>query len=153
MAFDITSPFHVGSMVPDVDAAMARLSAATGVTWHPPQVFALDITVGGERMEFETRFTYSVEGPVQIEIAEGPAGTLWDADLHGGPNHSGYWTDDLVGDLDRLVAGGGEIVFVGNGDDGPQGFGMVDVGGARIELIDRAMEPLFENWYRTGSFG
>lgn len=154
MAFDITSPFHVGYMVADVDEAMARLSAATGVTWHPPQVFALDIMVGGDRQQFETRFTYSVEGPVQLEVAEGPAGTLWDASLHGGPNHNGYWTDNLAGDIDALVAGGGELVFHGCGDDpGPQGFAMVDVVGSRIELIDRAMEPMFETWYRTGTFG
>ena len=25
--------------------------------------------------------------------------------------------------------------------------------GARVELIDEVMQPMFENWYRTGSFG
>lgn len=153
MAFDITSPFHVGYIVADIDEAMQRLSAAAGVTWHPPQVFALDIVVDGDRQQFETRFTYSVEGPVQLEVAEGPAGTLWDADVHGGPNHNGYWTDDLVGDIDRLVAGGGTLVFAGAGESGPEGFAMVDVAGSRIELIDQAMQPMFENWYRTGTFG
>jgi hypothetical protein len=154
MAFDITSPFHVGYIVADVDAAMAELSRATGVTWHPPQVFALDIMVGDQRLAFDTRFTYSVEGPVQVEVAEGPAGTLWDADMHGGPNHNGYWTDELVADVDALVAGGGELVFAGASDDGgPQGFAMVDVGSTRIELIDEAMKPMFETWYATGAFG
>ena len=79
MTFDITSPFHVGYVVADVDEAMVRLSAATGITWHPPQVFSLDIMVGDQRLGFDTRFTYSVEGPVQIEIVQGPAGTLFDA--------------------------------------------------------------------------
>ena len=153
MAFDITSPFHVGYIVADIDEAMRRLSDAAGVTWHPPQVFALDIMVGDERQQFETRFTYSVEGPVQLEVAEGPAGTLWDAEVHGGPNHNGYWTDDLVGDIDRLVAGGGQLVFAGAGENGPEGFAMVDVAGSRIELIDEVMQPMFDTWYRTGTFG
>lgn len=154
MSFDITNPFHVGYMVADVDEAMERLSAATGVTWHPPQIFAIDITIGNERVAFDARFTYSVEGPVHLEVAEGPAGTLWDADLYGGPNHNGYWTDNLAGDVDALTAAGGELVFAGAGDEpGPQGFAMVDVAGSRLELIDEAMKPMFETWYTTGSFG
>ena len=36
--FDITSPFHVGYIVADVNTAMDQLSGAIGVTWHPPQV-------------------------------------------------------------------------------------------------------------------
>ncbi len=154
MTFDITSPFHVGYVVADVDEAMVRLSAATGITWHPPQVFSLDIMVGDQRLGFDNRFTYSVEGPVQIEIVQGPAGTLFDASLYGGPNHNGYWTDDLRGDIDSLVTGGGELVFAGCGEQpGPQGFAMVDFAGTRIELIDSVMLPMFETWYRTGSFG
>jgi len=84
MPFDITRPFHVGYMVENVDTAMAQLSASTGITWHPPQVFPLDIMVGDQRQSFDRRFTYSVEGPVQIELVQGPAGTLFDTSLHGG---------------------------------------------------------------------
>lgn len=153
--FDITNPFHVGYMVADVDSAMSQLSAATGVTWHPPQVFSLDITMGDQRVGFDVRFTYSKEGPVQLEVAEGPSGTLWDADVYGGPNHNGYWTDDLAGDIDRLTAGGLDLLYSGAGDvPGPQGFAMLQApSGMRVELVDEAMLPMFENWYATGSFG
>lgn len=153
--FDITSPFHVGYIVADVEAAMAQLSGATGVTWHPPQVFSLDIMVGDERQAFDVTFTYSQEGPVQIEVAEGPAGTLWDVDAHGGPNHNGHWTDDLVGTIAELTAGGFSVLYHGAGDEpGPQGFAMLESpAGVRIELIDEAMRPMFETWYATGSFG
>ena len=73
MTFDLTNPFHVGYIVADVEIAMEQLSAATGVTWHPPQVFALEITMGDDRVDFDVTFTYSKEGPVQIEVAQGPA--------------------------------------------------------------------------------
>jgi len=153
--FDITSPFHVGFIVADVDEAMAQLSAATGITWHPPQVFSLDLHLAGERVGFDTRFTYSKEGPVQVEVAEGPAGTLWDADMYGGVHHNGYWTSDLAGDINELTAKGFEVVFTGAGDEpGPQAFGMLQSPwGMRVELIDEAMLPLFQTWYETGSFG
>jgi hypothetical protein len=92
--------------------------------------------------------------PTRLRVAEGPAGTLWDADLYSGPNHNGYWTDNLAGDVDALTAAGGELVFAGAGDQpGPQGFAMVDVAGSRLELVDEAMKPMFETWYTTGSFG
>ena len=82
--------------------------------------------MGDDRVDFDVTFTYSKEGPVQIEVAQGPAGTPWDVDDHGGPNHNGYWTDDLVGDIARLTAGGFNLVYSGNGDEpGPQGFAML----------------------------
>lgn len=153
--FDITSPFHVGYIVADVDAAMAQISDATGVTWHPPQVFSLDINMNDERLGFDVRFTYSKEGPVQIEVAEGPEGTLWDASMHGGASHTGYWTSALADDIDELVGGGYRLTYSGAGDEpGPQGFAMLhSPDGLAVELIDEAMLPLFENWYETGSFG
>jgi len=154
-SFDITRPFHVGYIVSDVEIAMAQLSEATGISWHPPQVFSLDIHMGNERVGFDVRFTYSKEGPLQIEVAQGPAGTLWDVDEYGGPNHNGYWTDDLVGDIDRLKGRGFEVLYSGAGDEpGPQGFAMLQSPwGMRVELIDEVMLPMFETWYRTGSFG
>lgn len=153
-SFDITSPFHVGYIVSDVEVAMADLSRATGITWHPPQVFALDIHIGDERVAFDVTFTYSKQGPIQVEVAQGPAGTFWDVDDYGGPNHNGYWTDNLAGDIDDLVAGGFEVLFTGAGDEpGPQGFAMLQSPwGMRVELIDEVMLPMFETWYRTGTF-
>lgn len=152
--FDITAPFHVGFIVADVEVAMAQLSEAAGLTWHPPQDFALDIHVGDERVAFGVTFTYSKEGPVQVEVAQGPKGTHWDIDRHGGDSHNGYWTGDLVGDVDRLTQGGFDLLYSGAGDDpGPQGFAMLQSpSGMRVELIDEVMLPMFETWYRTGSF-
>ena len=134
---------------------MAQLTDAAGLTWHPPQDFALDLHIGEERVGFEVTFTYSKEGPLQIEVAQGPAGTSWDVDEFGGPHHNGYWSSDLVVDIERLTTGGFELLYTGAGDDpGPQGFAMLrSPWGMRVELIDEVMLPMFENWYRTGSFG
>ena len=154
-SFDITAPFHVGFIVADVETAMAQLSESAGLTWHPPQDFALDLHIGEERVGFEVTFTYSKEGPVQVEVAQGPAGTFWDVDVYGGASHNGYWTSDLAGDFDQLTAGGFHVLYTGAGDDpGPQGFAMLQSpSGMRVELIDEAMLPMFETWYRTGTFG
>lgn len=133
---------------------MSQISTATGLTWHPPQDFALDINMGNERLQIDVKFTYSVEGPVQIEVAQGPAGTLWDPRVHGPNPHNGYWSKDLVAQIDTLTSGGFELLYSGAGDEpGPQGYAMlIAPSGMRVELIDESMRPLFEQWYETGSF-
>ena len=154
-SFDITAPFHVGFIVADVEAEMAQLTAATGITWHPPADFVVDIDTADGRVQYDVHFTYSKEGPVQVELAQGPPGTFWDVPMYGGPNHNGYWSDDLIDDIDELTRGGFDVLYSGAIDDapGPQNFAMLRApSGLRVELIDRAMEPLFQNWYRTGAF-
>ena len=59
------------------------------------------------------RFTYSVEGPVQVELVEGPIGSFWDPGVDAGTYHMGYWTEDLRGDLDMLTGAGWTIRFTG----------------------------------------
>ena len=151
----ITDPFHAGIVVADIEKAMAEISAATGVTWHSLQSLDLDLLVEGEVVSTSVRFTYSVEGPVQLELAEGPKGSFWDADLYGGLNHLGYWSENLQADIEALRAGGCELSYGGAGDDGNlEGFAFLvpPTTGQRIELIDLAMRPAFDRWWAGGEF-
>ena len=150
--FQLTNPFHVGYIVADIAAAMSQMSCATGVTWHPPQVFPVDIQVKDVRSQFEVKFTYSKEGPVQIEVAEGPRGTPWDAVEHGGVSHMGYWSSDLKSDVERLVAADFSMIYAGVGNQpGPSIHAMlVSPTGMRVEFIDTIMQPAIEAWYKTG---
>jgi hypothetical protein len=152
--FGIADPFHVGYIVSNLEAAMAQLSEATGITWHPPQIFPVDIQLGEQRCIFDVRFTYSKEGPIQVEVAQGPKGTPWDADKYGGASHNGYWTDDLRREIDRLTSRGFQLIYSGVGEKpGPQVHAMlISPWGMRVELIDTVMLPMIETWYATGSF-
>ena len=152
----ITDPFHSGIVVADVEEAMAEISASTGVTWHSLQSLDLDLLVDGEVVSTSVRFSYTVEGPVQLELADGPKGSFWDVDLYGGLNHMGYWTDDLHGDIESLMAGGCELTYGGAGENGGiEGFAFLvpPAAGLRIELIDVAMRPAFDRWFAGGEFG
>lgn len=152
--FDITNPFHVGVIVPDVEKAMADYSAATGVTWHRLQSLDLTLIVDGELVETSVRFNYTKEGPLQLEVADGPDGGPWDASLYGGLNHLGCWTDDLRGDHERLSGHGWETLHGGADENGdPWGFVFVrSPAGDRIELLDTAMKPMFDRWFAGGDF-
>ena len=152
----ITDPFHSGIVVSDVEEAMAEISASTGMSWHSLQSLDLDLLVDGEVVSTSVSFTYSVEGPVQLELAAGPKGSFWDVDLYGGLNHLGYWTEDLQGDIAALKAGGCELIYGGAGEDGGlEGFAFLVPPAApmRIELIDVAMRPAFDRWFAGGEFG
>ncbi|WP_420638844.1 VOC family protein [Candidatus Poriferisocius sp.] len=151
----LTDPFHAGIIVADVEEAMAQLSASDGLSWHSVQGFDLNLLVDGEVVTTSVRFTYSVEGPLQIELAQGPQGSFWDANQYGGLNHLGYWTEDLHGDIRALQAGGCEVIYGGASDDGGlEGFAFLapPTTGQRIELIDVAMRPAFDRWFAGGDF-
>ena len=73
----LTDPFHVGIVVADVEEAMAQISEAAGLAWHSVQSVDLNLLVEGEVVPAAVRFTYSVDGPLQIELASGPPGSFW----------------------------------------------------------------------------
>ena len=151
---DLTSPFHMGVVVSNITEAMEFYSAGTGLTWHSLQSLHVEHLVEGKVVPTNVRFTYSVEGPVQVELIEGPIGSFWDPGIDAGTYHMGYWTEDLRGDLDMLTGAGWTIRFTGVGPDGgPAGFGyLIAPDRQQIELVDVVVKAAFDNWYAGGDF-
>jgi hypothetical protein len=66
--------FHIGVAVLDLDEAAAELTASSGLRWAP----VLDRPLRGwmqgkEYVERPARITYSVDGPMHVELIEGPS--------------------------------------------------------------------------------
>lgn len=66
--------FHIGVAVLDLDETAAELTASSGLRWAP----VLDRPLRGwmhgtEYAEIPTRITYSVDGPMHVELIEGPS--------------------------------------------------------------------------------
>ncbi len=152
---DLVKPFHVGLVVPDVAEAMDTYSKAMGVTWYKKQYLELDILVDGAVVSTSVHFNYTVEGPVQLELCSGPAGSFWDPAAHEGLNHVGYWTDDFDSDIAKLMSQGWRMRNAGVGEEGkPAAFAyVISPQNHQVEIIDEAMRPIFENWYAGGDFG
>lgn len=152
--FNITEPFHIGVIVPDLARAMEEYSAATGCTWHSPQERDVTLLVGDRLVDTHVRFDYSVEGPVQLELIQGLPGTPWDPVVHGGLDHSGCWSDDFDGDIASVVASGWELLYAGTDENGEiAGFCFfMTPTKQRVELLDVAMKANFESWFSGGSF-
>jgi hypothetical protein len=88
---------------------------------------------------------FSIQGPLHIELIEGPPGSAWDST--GGPrvDHLGYWSDDFPADRDRLQADGLAVV---RGNDRRTHHQTAH--GIRIELFDASNRADFYRRWQIG---
>ncbi len=151
---DTTKAFHVGLAVEDLDAAMQSLEATMGLRFHPPQDFAVPVLVHGEVRDVELVFTYSVQGPQHVELTVGPPDSPWAPSSGPGIHHLGLWSSDVRGEAQALVSRGCVMEVAGLADDGGVGgFALlVTPMGARFELVDTSMGPMFARWFAGGTF-
>lgn len=147
--------YHVGVRVPDVDAAMAEMSAALGLTWATVQYFAERPVWTPERgLELvELTFTYSCEGPQHVELLTG--GSVWACGDQPGAHHVGVWCDDIAGETERCLSLGWTLAAAAK--DPADGFGtfvyVVPPSGLIVELVSSAAQPRFEQWFAGGLMG
>jgi hypothetical protein len=143
-ALDPKDFYHTGIIVPDLDAAMARLSALAGYRWITPLSYTLPFrTVDGVR-ELTSTIVYSVQSPY-IELVQEVPGTPWMSAPGNSVHHVGYFTDNLLETARTLESNG--FSFEMTGEIPGSEFGMfayyVDAFGTRIEIVDRALFPDF----------
>ena len=130
---------------------MDEMGRQFGLTWVAPQRRNLTVNFRGRVVNTDLRFTYSEQGPVHVELIEAAPGTPWEpASMH----HVGYWSDDLAATAAEFADGGLELdTTYDNPGPGPEGFGYwMAPSGLRIEVVDGARRPAFEQWIRGGEF-
>lgn len=153
---DYARCYHQGIRVPDLDAAMAELGPALGVTWCEPQ--DLDQTVwlpGDGVVTLPLRFTYSAEGPQHLELLQGPPDTIWDGRGRPGLHHVGVWCDDVGAATRDLAASGWTVELAQQPPEA--GYGMYTYlrppSGVLVELVWSGLRPMFERWFAGGPLG
>ena len=74
--------------------------------------------------------------------------------LGPGIHHLGLWSSDVRGEAQALVSRGCVMEVAGLADDGGVGgFALlVTPMGARFELVDTSMGPMFARWFAGGTF-
>jgi len=138
---ELVSHYHVGIIVPDIDAAREQFTAQLGVTWGPvlrlPDTDYRDHT--GADLVLPTTFCYSVDEP-RLELIEEVPGTVWVCNEHSNLHHIGFWSDDLAADSGGLTGVGCPLQLCGRaGDDAPATFAYHrNELGVRIEIVDAA---------------
>jgi Glyoxalase/Bleomycin resistance protein/Dioxygenase superfamily len=136
--------YHTGIVVPDLDEAMARLTALAGYRWITPLSYTLPFRTATGTRELTSTIVYSVQSP-HVELVQEVPGTPWTAAPGNSVHHVGYFTDNLVESARALEDNG--FRFEMTGELPGSEFGMfayyVDGSGTRIEIVDRALFPDF----------
>jgi hypothetical protein len=136
---DRGTPFQVGILVQDIDAARTELAAALGVRWAP--------TADRETEGWKIRACFSLEGPPYLELIEGPPGSPWDNGGASRIDHIGYWAPDIEQARDELAANGLDVEVDGTRSGGVFTYHRGRHSGLRVELIDAATRGAFyERW-------
>jgi catechol 2,3-dioxygenase-like lactoylglutathione lyase family enzyme len=134
--------YHVGLIVPDLQRAIAEMTAAGGYTWTKPIEATLTVTTDDGDIEMPFKFVYSVEAP-HLEVIQEVPGTVWAAPKGGAAHHIGYWVDDLAAAAESLQAAGYRIEARPAGAQLSSFAYLVSPSGVRIEIVDRALFPDF----------
>jgi len=141
--------YHVGIVVPDIEAAKARFADLLGVVWGPVmEVDAFDVRDGeGNDLTLPNKLCYSTVAPY-LELVEEVPGTVWECNEHSNLHHIGFWADDLVAESARFSESQCPLQLCGlAGTDAPVSFSYHrDPLGVRVELVDTALRPMMEEF-------
>ncbi len=138
--------YHTGIVVPDLDAAMARLTALTGYRWITPLCYTLPFRTAAGSRELTSTIVYSVQGP-HLELVQEVPGSPWTAAPGNSVHHLGYFTDNLA-ETGRMLERNGfsfemtaDVAQPSAESDLALFAYYVDAFGTRIEIVDRALFP------------
>jgi hypothetical protein len=136
--------YHTGIVVPDLDAAMARLSALAGYRWINPLSYTLPFRTATGTRELTSTIVYSLQGP-HVELLQEVPGSPWTAAPGNSVHHLGYFSDNLAESARALEDNGFtfEMTAAVSGSDLALFAYYIDAFGTRIEIVDRALFPDF----------
>jgi hypothetical protein len=143
--------YHMGLVVPDIDAAMAQMSAQLGLTWAPVRPFPVRVSEGGRPpVSLDVLATYSQQGPPYFELIHAIGDGLWSPANAGQLHHLGIFVDDVAAEVARLEALGFVTEMTGVLPDGGLG-GPVYLRnslGVRVELGGPQAREMVRDWVR-----
>jgi Glyoxalase/Bleomycin resistance protein/Dioxygenase superfamily len=148
--------YHTGIVVPDLDAAMARLSAVAGYRWINPLTYTLPFRTANGTRELTSTFVYSRQSP-HVELIQQVPDSPWIAAPGNSVHHLGYFTDNLA-DTARMLEDNG-FAFEATADIAQSSpkpdlalFAYyIDAFGTRIEIVDRALFPDFPAFLQSAA--
>jgi Glyoxalase/Bleomycin resistance protein/Dioxygenase superfamily len=144
--------YHTGIVVPDLDAAMARLSALAGYRWINPLTYTLPFRTASGTRELTSTFVYTLQSP-HVELIQQVPDSPWIAAAGNAVHHLGYFTDNLADTAKSLEANG--FTFEATADISPPDLALfayyIDAFGTRIEIVDRALFPDFPAFLQSAA--
>jgi hypothetical protein len=144
--------FHNGYAVPELEPAMAELTAILGLEWASISERTMRIADPDHGLiDADVRVGYSTTGPPHVELIQSVTPTMWSTEtayLH----HVGVWARDIEADSARLERSGLPRDSYGLNDDGSTRFVFHrHPFGPLIELIPVSSRARFEQWMTAGA--
>jgi hypothetical protein len=140
--------YHVGIVVPDLDAGRARFTQLLGIEWGPVAENDIEIRDGdGNDLVVPNRICYSTQPPY-LELIQEVPGTPWVCNEHSNLHHIGFFSDALVADSGALTVAMCPLELLdGHGDAPPSTFTYHrDPCGVRIEFVNVDIRPTMEQF-------
>jgi hypothetical protein len=143
--------YHVGIIVAELGEAMRDLTSTLGLSWASEQRREFPVMVNGEPVQRDIHFVYSITGPPYVELigANEPPWSMQD-----GLHHLGIWSEDIVADLDALLAQKYTVAATGLNRKGyAGGFAYLNSPtGLLVELVDTRGKGAFDRWLAGGEY-
>lgn len=147
---DTSALYHVGYVVPALDAAMAQFTDAIGARWVDHVVHARYRDRAGLVVDVDLHTSFTLDGPVHIELIEAAPGTIWSLDAGPRIHHVGLWTDDVAAEAQRLVRSGMPVIAGGmdNADPAAPGYFSYHENpqGGNVELVHIDKQQGMHDW-------
>jgi hypothetical protein len=144
--------YHTGIVVPDLDAAMARLSALASYRWMTPLRYTLPFRTANGTRELTSAAVYSLQSP-HVELLQEVPDSPWTAARGNSVHHLGYFTDNLT-ETARMLEDNG-LIFEMTADVPGSELALfayyIDAFGTRIEIVDRALFPDFPAFLQSAA--
>ncbi|MFE7742275.1 VOC family protein [Nocardia sp. NPDC057455] len=134
--------YHVGLIVPDVEATARQLTEVAGYSWTKPIEYTLAVRFHDRAEDVPLRFVYSIEEP-NLELVQQVSGTPWTAPVGSAAHHLGYFVDDIPETVAQLESEGFALEACLAGDPISTFAYLVSDTGLRVEIVDR---NLFPDW-------
>jgi catechol 2,3-dioxygenase-like lactoylglutathione lyase family enzyme len=144
----LSEMYHVGIVVPDLEAGCAHFTELLGIVWGPVIENEIALRDGdGNDLLVPNRICYSTAAPY-LELIEEQPGTPWVCNEHSNLHHIGFFSDALVADSGHLTQAHCPLELGGrDGSTAPTVFTYHrDPLGVRIEYVDAAIRPMMEEF-------
>ena len=135
--------YHVGVIVPDLEAAMDELGRRFACDWRDPATATVRVRdQGGDRI-LSPRVAFSAQSdPIALELIEAIPGTVWRVGERSQLHHFGLYVESVEAAIEELGPAL-TVEMAGLDREGMlAGFCYVNDGlGVRMELVERGGLP------------
>jgi catechol 2,3-dioxygenase-like lactoylglutathione lyase family enzyme len=141
--------YHTAIRVGDIETAIRRYGRSLNLRFRPPVLrrYPRMRSAWGDT-PFEGLMTYSVEGPVHVELLQplSPLSGIWRDTGHDRLHHIGLWSTDPSRQSHAMRADGFAWDTSLVDEDGSEPVIFVRRGSMLIELVSQHRRPRFQAW-------